>query len=66
MTRSDFSGLAAVKQPNDWTEVTLPHAETDDRSRPGPKRTSADRLYEEDSGLVSRLECGVEGACSNP
>jgi hypothetical protein len=37
MTRSDFSGLAAVKQPNDWTEVTLPHAETDDRSRPGPK-----------------------------
>jgi hypothetical protein len=32
MTRSDFSGLAAVKQPNDWTEVTLPHAETDDRA----------------------------------
>jgi hypothetical protein len=30
------SGLVLVIQPNDRTEVTLPDAEPDDRSRPGP------------------------------
>lgn len=35
--KSAISGLFAVRIPNDWTEVTLPDAETDDRNRPGPK-----------------------------
>jgi hypothetical protein len=30
------SGLVLMMQPNDWTEVILPDAEPDDRSRPGP------------------------------
>lgn len=31
------SGLVLAKQRNDRTEATLPDAEPDDRSRPGPK-----------------------------
>ena len=30
---SAIFSLASVRQPNDWTEVTLPDAEPDDRSR---------------------------------
>jgi hypothetical protein len=35
---SAISGLAMVRRSNDKTEVTLPDAEVDHRSRPGPKR----------------------------
>jgi hypothetical protein len=36
---SAISRLELVMALNDWTEVTLPDAEPDDRSRLGPKRT---------------------------
>jgi hypothetical protein len=35
-TQSANSSLAVVRQPNGWTEVTLPDAESDDRNRLGP------------------------------
>lgn len=31
--------LAMARRPNDWTEATLPDAEIDHRSRPGPNRS---------------------------
>lgn len=37
---SAISGLVRVKQLNDRTEVTLPDAEIDPRSRPGPALTA--------------------------
>lgn len=36
---SAISRRVATWLTNDWTEVTLPDAEPDDRSRPGPTRT---------------------------
>ena len=39
--KSANSSLAVLRQPNDWTDLTLPDAEPDDQSRPGPFRPFA-------------------------
>ena len=41
------SGLVPVRQPNDWTAMTLPDAEPDDLNRPGPNQSSGHLGFDE-------------------